>query len=152
MKELKGRGLVEVLRKKALQDKVPFLGICLGMQLMGRASEEGDLPGLDLVPAVSKKFKFADPAIKIPHMGWNRLEVKKEGPLLRALPKENRFYFVHSYYVSAEDPEIILAETDYHLKFVSALQYQNIYGAQFHPEKSHKFGMTLMRNFSEVPS
>ena len=149
MKNLQELGLIDVLNQKVLQEKIPILGICLGMQVMARKSAEGQLPGLGWVDAIIKRFKFdsTQAHLKIPHMGWNTLNVKKPHPLMTDLEKENRFYFVHSYYMSAENDEIVLSETFYGHNFISAIASGNILGVQFHPEKSHKFGMKLLSNF-----
>jgi glutamine amidotransferase len=142
-------GLREVLDRKVLEEKIPTLGICLGMQLITKSSEEGIKPGLGWLPAKTYKFKFsADSKLKIPHMGWNRVYIKRESPLIKDLPEEPRFYFVHSYYIKCEHEEDVLTTTPYGTDFDSIVQRGNVYGAQFHPEKSHKFGMKLLENFA----
>jgi glutamine amidotransferase len=148
MQKINDSGLKEVLNRKALQDKVPILGICLGMQLLTKSSEEGVLPGLGWIDAKTIKFKFDDPKLKIPHMGWNLTYPQKKHPIIENLPDEPRFYFVHSYYVQTNNKDDILANTYYGLDFNSMVQHNNIIGAQFHPEKSHKFGMKLLENFA----
>lgn len=149
MINLTNRGVIPLVEKKVLQDKTPILGICLGMQLMTRSSEEGTSPGLSWVDAKTVKFRMsASPgSLKIPHMGWNTIVLKKKCSLTDALPPEPRYYFVHSYHVECMDASDILATTFYGYEFVSAFQHDNIIGVQFHPEKSHKFGMAIMRNF-----
>lgn len=149
MKNLKVSGLLPVLNKKALVDKVPVLGICLGMQLLTRRSDEGVEPGLGWIDADTKKFSFDTSDIKIPHMGWNYIRVQKESPLL-AKGASKKFYFVHSYYVSCDKQEDVLAVARYGIDFTCMVQKDNIYGAQFHPEKSHKFGMELLENFAKI--
>ncbi|MDZ4787082.1 MAG: imidazole glycerol phosphate synthase subunit HisH [bacterium] len=147
---IQDKGLANLLSKKALSDKVPFLGICLGMQLMSQSSEEGVLPGLGWFKARTKKFDFPNDQgkLKIPHMGWNTIKLKaKDSPLLRDLDEESRFYFVHSYYLDCENPADIAAQTPYGGDFTSVITRENIYGAQFHPEKSHRFGMQIFKNF-----
>lgn len=140
-----------VLRHKALEQKVPFLGICLGMQLLTRSSEEGVLKGLDLVSAQTVKFKFeGDPNLKIPHMGWNFVKQNNPSQLTEDFTNDYRFYFVHSYKVVCDKNENSILRTDYGGDFDSAIQNGNIYGAQFHPEKSHKYGMHLLTNFSKI--
>ncbi len=143
-------GLRDVLIKKANVDKVPFLGICLGMQLLTNRSEEGLLKGLGLIDADTLKFKFDDHTLKIPHMGWNFVHPKNDSPLTEGFTEEFRFYFVHSYYVKCDDPNDLVMQTEYGGRFDSIIQLGNIYGAQFHPEKSHKYGMKLLENFSKI--
>lgn len=151
MQKIAGSGLQTVLDKKVLAEKVPTLGICLGMQLLTNGSEEGMLPGLKWIPAKTLKFRFAaDSKLKIPHMGWNRVFEKKQSPLIQDLPQEPRFYFVHSYYVQCDNESDVLTTTHYGADFHSMVQKDNVYGAQFHPEKSHKFGMKLLENFAKI--
>lgn len=147
MKNLKEYGLVEILNQKVLAEKTPILGICLGMQLMTKSSEEGILSGLSWIDAETKRF-VCD-ILKIPHMGWNVIKHEKESKLFDDLESEKRYYFVHSYYVKTNHKEDILATTPYGFDFVSAFEKENILGVQFHPEKSHKFGMNLFKNFVE---
>lgn len=143
-------GLRSVLLKKANVDKVPFLGICLGMQLLTTGSEEGHLQGLGLIDADTIKFKFDDFTIKVPHMGWNFVYPVNSSPLAEGFTSDFRFYFVHSYYVRCNYPENIVMQTEYGHRFESIIQKNNIFGAQFHPEKSHKYGMKLLENFSKI--
>ena len=145
-------GFRKVLNKKALEDKVPILGICLGMQLLSRKSEEGILEGLNWIEADTIKFTFnPEEKLKIPHMGWNFVKEVNSSPLTHQLPNESKFYFVHSYYVKADSKENVLMETQYGHLFDSVITNgSNIYGAQFHPEKSHKFGMKLFENFAKL--
>ncbi|MCP4218980.1 MAG: imidazole glycerol phosphate synthase subunit HisH [bacterium] len=151
MKNLKEMGLQDVLTRKVVREKTPFLGICLGMQLLAQKSEEGVLPGLGWVPGKVVRFHFDDSHshLKIPHMGWNTLDIKKEHPLVNELAEENRFYFVHSYHLETEDKAMAIGETEYGYRFVSSIAMDNILGVQFHPEKSHKFGMQVLSNFSK---
>lgn len=151
MRNLAQRGLVELLNAQVLQHKKPILGLCLGMQLFTRASEEGQLKGLGWINAQTVRFKFdqANADLKIPHMGWNTLRIHRPHPLLADLEKDARFYFVHSYHLICNDPESALATTTYGYDFASVVAQDNILGAQFHPEKSHKFGMKLLKNFAE---
>jgi glutamine amidotransferase len=146
MKNLNDKGLKGVLNKKVIEEKTPILGICLGMQLMTNGSQEGVLPGLSWIDAESLKFSFSDRTLKIPHMGWNLTHATKDNTLFGHYDEE-RFYFVHSYYVKLKDENDELAYTEYGVRFTSSFQRDNIYGVQFHPEKSHKFGMSLLRNF-----
>jgi imidazole glycerol-phosphate synthase subunit HisH len=149
MKRINGSGLREILDRKALQEKVPILGICLGMQLLTRSSEEGKIPGLGWIPAVTTRFP-TQPGLKVPHMGWNVVNPVRESALTKDLPAESRFYFVHSYCVHVQNEEDSILMTTYGISFDAALQHDNIYGAQFHPEKSHKFGMQLLTNFARL--
>jgi imidazole glycerol-phosphate synthase subunit HisH len=143
--------LMPLLNKKALVDKVPVLGICLGMQLLTKSSEEGTLPGFGWIDATTKKFRFNDnEKLKVPHMGWNEALIKRDSALNKDLSDHARFYFVHSYYVEANDPADVLMTTQYGREFHSVIQHENIYGAQFHPEKSHKYGMKFLSNFAEL--
>ena len=128
-----------------------ILGICLGMQLLCKHSEEGDVEGLGLVDATVKKFNFhSKPSLKVPHMGWNTLRTTGESPLLPMDEEERRFYFVHSYKVVPNNPDISIGQCDYGGEFCAAFQQGNVFGVQFHPEKSHRFGMALMKRFVEL--
>jgi len=151
MNSIEQLGLRKILKSRIVKEKLPTLGICLGMQLLTKSSEEGSLPGLGFVDAQVKKFKFIDKQepLRIPHMGWNTVKVVKNSGLFEKMPDHFRFYFVHSYYVSCKKFDNILATTQYGHEFVSAFQKDNIVGVQFHPEKSHKFGMKLLKNFME---
>ncbi len=151
MQAIENSGLRPLLRELVVRKKRPTLGVCLGMQLLTRGSEEGRLSGLGWVGAQTFAFKFdsIDPKPKVPHMGWNSTEKTNSDPLFDSLD-EARFYFVHSYYVKCDSTENIIAKTDYAGEFVSAFRYGNIWGTQFHPEKSHRFGMRLLQNFAEL--
>jgi glutamine amidotransferase len=149
MSSLTESGMIDILNDLVLDSKKPILGICLGMQLMTAKSEEGKLPGLGYLDAETKRFNLnACLKLRIPHMGWNSVRVRKESRLLEGLPADARFYFVHSYYVSCRDPNDILSETNYGFDFASAVGHGNIFGTQFHPEKSHKFGKIILGNFA----
>ena len=152
MNKLNECGLVPLLNHLALEKKVPFLGLCLGLQLMTRKSEEGQTQGLGWLDAETLRFKFdGDQAhLKVPHMGWNTIEIRRSHPLFANLDPDARFYFVHSFYVQSHDAEAVLAETDYGGYFHSIFGKDNIMGFQFHPEKSHKYGMRLLKNFAEM--
>jgi imidazole glycerol-phosphate synthase subunit HisH len=150
MQKIESANLLPVLNKKVLDDKVPTFGICLGMQLLTKSSEEGKLPGLGWIDARTVKFNFSNNSLKIPHMGWNTVSVKRGSPLIGDLPEEPRFYFVHSYYVSCAQGSDVLTTTYYGTDFHSIIQHDNIFGAQFHPEKSHKFGMKILENFARI--
>ena len=146
---LKSMNLTEIVKESVIVNKTPILGICLGMQLLTHSSEEGAMPGLGLINAKTKKFVFNDRSLKIPHMGWNYIDPLKNHNLFKSDYDQLRYYFVHSYYVECENHEDILTSTLYGSTFTSAFQKDNIFGFQFHPEKSHKYGMTLLRNFME---
>ena len=137
---------------KSALDKpdVKLLGICLGMQLLLETSQEGIRPGLGLVKGHVKKFVLADKKMKIPHMGWNVVKAIGDAPLLDSSCEELRFYFVHSYYVDCDEKSDIAGVTSYGHDFVSALQKGNIFGLQFHPEKSHQFGMEVFRRYLNI--
>lgn len=151
MTNLNEMNFLEVLNKKVIEEKIPVLGICLGMQLLTNSSEEGSLAGLGWLDAQTVRFKFEDQRTrnKVPHMGWNLVEQKKQSALFDDMYDEPRFYFVHSYHVVCNDKNDILSTTNYEYPFVSSMSHNNIYGVQFHPEKSHKFGMKLLKNFIE---
>lgn len=152
MANIKKMGLLPVLNDLILKKKVPVLGICLGMQLMTRKSEEGILPGLGWIEADTKRFVFpAEINLKIPHMGWNNIKIIKKEPISKNLNNSSRFYFVHSYHAVCDNEKDTLFQTNYGYDFTCAFSKDNIIGVQFHPEKSHKFGMELLRNFSEIP-
>jgi len=140
--------LLDTIQDMALLRKVPFLGICLGMQLMCKRSDEGVLPGLSLINAEVNKFVFPfDSKLKVPHMGWNYVDVKKQSEVLEGIDNQSRFYFVHSYFVSCNSDSDVLTKTTYDSPFVSAFERDNLIGVQFHPEKSHRYGITLFKNF-----
>lgn len=151
MQKLQGLGLIDVLRERAAAG-IPFLGICLGMQLMASSSEEGELPGLDLIPGKVKNFSIdlSQQNLKIPHMGWNLIRKVKDSRLTNGLDDKSRFYFVHSYHYDCENPEDSLLETQHGYTFTSGIERGNVMGVQFHPEKSHRYGMQLFKNFVEL--
>ena len=143
-------GLLNVLNHKAKVEKIPILGICLGMQLMTRSSEEGKKKGLGWINADTKRFRL-DSKFKVPHMGWNNVEVNSSTELTDLNDDVQRFYFVHSYYVKVDHQVNSLFKTKYGLvEFDSGIVDQNIYGVQFHPEKSHKFGINLFQRFADI--
>lgn len=146
MKKLNESGLTDYIKKKA-NEKKPILGICLGMQLLGRKSEEGILPGLGVIPFDNIRFKLDDTDLKVPHMGWDIVDFKQDNPLLKGLTGIQRYYFVHSYHAQCDFNENVLMTCDYGYEFAASVVKDNIIGVQFHPEKSHNFGMSLLRNF-----
>jgi glutamine amidotransferase len=148
MQRLKSSGMSSALVSK-VSSGAHLLGICLGMQLLCKGSEEGNEKGLEIVDAEVSRFRFpAQANYKVPHMGWNEVEVLREGTVLGGVEKAiSRFYFVHSFYVDSINPSMIAGRTTYGISFVSALKTGNVTGVQFHPEKSHRFGMQLFRNF-----
>jgi glutamine amidotransferase len=151
MERLKGTPLRDVLDRKALVDKVPILGICLGMQLLSRGSEEGSLPGLGWIPASTVRFRpEPDSRLKVPHMGWNEVERTTPSPLTEGFDAEFRFYFVHSYFVRTDDRAHSILVARHGIEFDAGIQKDNIFGVQFHPEKSHRFGMKLLANFAKA--
>lgn len=149
MKMLNGSGLRDAIDRYALESKRPVLGICLGAQILGKGSEEGLTPGLGWIDMVCQRFE-AGPGIRVPHMGWNQIVCKKSSPLLREMREDARFYFVHSYRMQCADPSDVLATTTHGIEFACAVQHGNIFGTQFHPEKSLRHGLALMKSFVEL--
>lgn len=153
MKKINESDLKEVLNEKALKEQVPVLGICLGMQLLTKSSEEGSISGLGWIEAQTMSFKVRiDKNYRVPHMGWNLVNKSNDSLLTKDFDNfdEVIFYFVHSYFVKVEDEKNSILKTNYGVEFDSAIQKDNIFGAQFHPEKSHKFGMKLFENFARI--
>lgn len=155
MDALQKSNLIPVLTDYVFEKKKPLLGICVGYQMLAEHSEEGDCAGLGWFPAQVKKFQFSDGVkMRVPHMGWNTIRVvQADSPgakLLHFDDPESRFYFAHSYFVQSKDPTLRLAQTDYGHTYDSALCRGNLFGVQFHPEKSHRFGMQLFRNFGNL--
>ena len=150
MHQLEAIGMSDIIKEHALTAQRPILGICLGMQLMTKFSEEGDVDGLGLIDAQTKKFQLQDKSLKIPHMGWNEVSWQKESALLASIAEKPRFYFVHSYFVECNQKDDVLGTTHYGKDFVASFQHENIIGMQFHPEKSHRFGMELLQNFTKL--
>jgi imidazole glycerol-phosphate synthase subunit HisH len=148
MRNLTELDLIDILNEKVIVEKTPVLGICLGMQLLSKGSQEGSLPGLGWIDADTVRFRFEDTIeYKIPHMGWNFIRQHKTSKLLDNMYPDARFYFVHSFFFRANDKEDVLTSTTYEIEFTSAIERGNILGVQFHPEKSHKFGMKILKNF-----
>jgi glutamine amidotransferase len=152
MEQLEKSGLISILNKKVIEEKTPILGICLGVQLMTQKSEEGNIKGLSWFDAETVKFDSTKmPSnYKIPHMSWSDVDYNVNSKLFKDIPQEPRFYFVHSYHLLANNAKEILATANYGYKFAVGLEHENIVGVQFHPEKSHKFGMQILRNFVEL--
>jgi glutamine amidotransferase len=143
---LRDGGWIEALNEAVMGRGVPVLGICLGMQLMCSSSEEGELPGLRWVEAKVRRFKL-ESSLKVPHMGWNTISVRKPSALIPSEGGEQRFYFVHSYYADCGQSGDVLATAYHGGDFTAAFSTRNVFGVQFHPEKSHRFGAALMKNF-----
>ena len=152
MNYLKQHGLVDKIHEIAKKKNNPILGICLGMQLLMNESEESPgIKGLGLIDGSVKKFNFKNEQLKIPHVGWNTLELLNENPIFNNFHKsQSRYYFVHSYFVNCKNSENVLSRTNYGFTFDSAIFKENIYGFQFHPEKSLKHGANLIKNFCEM--
>ena len=142
-------GLREALERKSQVDRVPVLGVCLGMQLLTQYSEEGVLPGLGWIPGATIRLPKID-GLKVPHMGWNVAKPNTPSVLTENLGEQPRYYFVHSYCVHVENPVHSLMRTHHGLDFDSAIGCENIFGVQFHPEKSHRFGMQILKNFADL--
>ena len=150
MANLQRLGLVEVIRETAASGK-PFLGICLGLQLLFEDSDETPgVPGLGILRGHIKRIP-EQPGLKVPHMGWNNLELHHDGALFRGLPEHPYVYFVHSYYLAAEDPDIVTATAEYGVTIHASVQSGNLFACQFHPEKSSQIGLAILKNFAELP-
>ncbi len=151
MSSLKRLGLIDVLNEVVLEKKKPILGICLGMELMAKSSEEGTASGFGWLDARTIRLDIpADDRHKIPHMGWNQVEIRKSSGLLNGIDEGSEFYFAHSYHLELDDRSDLLTETQYGIGFPSAIEKGNILGVQFHPEKSHDAGARLLKNFVEM--
>lgn len=152
MKEFDRSGMRETVEQLVLVGRTPILGVCVGMQMLARSSDEGELPGLGWIDAEVNRFdssRMRQP-IHLPHMGWNDVIPLANGHLFHGLEEGARFYFLHSYYFQCHDPENVLATSTYGVQFSSAVRRNNIYGVQFHPEKSHHYGSQLLKNFAEL--
>ena len=153
MSQLNASGMRDELEKQVLLNKVPVLGICVGMQILAKKSDEGMLPGLSWIDAEVKMFdeKLIPYKTKLPHMGWNNIMLIKKNPLIdNGLTENARFYFLHSYYFECKNQENTIAQTEYGITFTCAVNVNNIYGVQFHPEKSHQNGIQLLYNFANL--
>lgn len=151
MKCLQDSGMREMLDEIVLHQQVPVLGICVGMQMLTNSSEEGVSPGLKWINGDVKKIVSSfNNSIYVPHMGWNDVKPLNNNELFRGLNDDSRFYFLHSYYVHCQRNEDVIAVTNYGGEFACAVNHENVFGVQFHPEKSHRYGMQLLKNFSEL--
>ncbi len=143
-------GMRDTIDELVLKDKVPIMGVCVGLQILGLNSEEGNEKGLGYIEAEVKKISSSDPDLVLPHMGWNNIIVHKNNNILHGLDHESKFYFLHSYFVRCNDENISMATSNYFLDFTSIVNFENIFGVQFHPEKSHDDGTQLLKNFAEL--
>jgi len=152
MQQLEQSGMRPDVDRLVLQHGVPVLGICVGMQMLANSSDEGALPGLSWIDGRVRRFNVGALLghTHLPHMGWNDVTPVVGGGLFAGLEHDARFYFLHSYYFDCHQPQDTLAFSDYGIEFSSAVQHENIYGVQFHPEKSHHFGSQLLKNFAEL--
>ena len=152
MSELIKSGMREKLDELVIVKKVPIIGICVGMQMMGNSSDEGNLDGLKWIDASVRKFDETkiQQVTKLPHMGWNDVQPNSSNSLFKGLEKDALFYFLHSYYFECNDKSDILATSEYGEQFTCAAHHENVYGIQFHPEKSHHYGETLLHNFAKM--
>ena len=153
MDNLAERDLVDALSERVLNDRTPILGLCLGMQLLADSSEEGNRAGLGWIKGNCVRFRSTEAApIKVPHMGWNHLEILQKHPLVANLGEDQRFYFANGYYLDGVPAENEIAAATHGLKFPAVVASANVMGVQFHPEKSHSFGARLLRNFADMVS
>jgi glutamine amidotransferase len=152
MRNLEQNGLIDVVHQTVRSGK-PFLGICLGLQLLFTESEEfGISKGLDIIKGRVKLFKLQDSALKVPHMGWNSIAIRRRAPALQDVPDNSHVYFVHSFHVVPEDKNVIATTTNYGMEFVSSIWKDNIFAVQFHPEKSQALGLSILKRFGEQKS
>lgn len=152
MSKLIESGMRTKLDQLVLVDKVPVIGICVGMQILANSSEEGLLPGLGYINGVVKKFNVSQFHQKthLPHMGWNDIQPQSGHQLFKELDSEPLYYFLHSYYFECNQSSDAIAKANYGIEFVCAVNHENVYGVQFHPEKSHHYGVQLLKNFAEL--
>lgn len=154
MRQLRASGLTDLMHERALEDRVPILGICLGAQLMTRSSDEGTEPGLGWFDADTRRMAFDNIPGKwpLPNMGWRDVHHRDGYPLMQGYESTPRFYFVHSYFMKPDKPELTSVSSNYGFDFACGLSRDNLHCVQFHPEKSHSFGMRFLRNFAELPA
>lgn len=152
MQRFNDSGMRETVDEMVRTGKKPVIGICVGMQMMAKSSDEGQLPGLGWIDAHVEKFSDSQRSAKmpLPHMGWNDVYALKNNPLFTGLEQDARFYFLHSYYFKCTLPQDAVAEAEYGIRFTAAVNHENVYGIQCHPEKSHHFGIQLLKNFAEL--
>lgn len=152
MNQLNKSGMRDELEKQVLINKIPVLGICVGMQMLGKSSDEGIMPGLGWIDGNVKLFdeSLIQNKTRLPHMGWNTMKPIKKTPLLIGLNEESRFYFLHSYYFNCNNFENVISTTEYGIIYASAINSGNIFGIQFHPEKSHSNGIKILYNFANL--
>lgn len=154
MTRFQDSGMVDKINQMVVQQNVPVVGICVGMQMMAKRSDEGNLPGLGWIDAEVKKFDsnlvVGQTQLPLPHMGWNDIKSERVTPILTGLENDAQFYFLHSYYFVCNDQKDKIATTNYGADFTCAANHNNVYGVQFHPEKSHKYGIQLLKNFAEL--
>lgn len=151
MANLKELGLLDALNEAVLIKQKAVLGICLGMELMAQTSKEGNTPGLQWLDAEAIRFKIsASDRHKVPHMGWNSIQIKKASALMKGVEDLSEFYFAHSYHLKINDRSDLLSETDYGISFPSAIERNNLFGVQYHPEKSHRSGIQILKNFIDM--
>jgi len=149
MQKFNESGLRESVEKLVIHENIPVLGICVGMQMLCKSSSEGEEEGLGWINSRIEKFSFVE-NYPVPHMGWNKVTILRETPLTKKLKSDARFYFAHSYFMPVQDSKLVIMTTDYSNQFASAINQKNVFGVQFHPEKSHRFGLELLKNFGEI--
>lgn len=152
MESFNRSGLREITEKLVVEQMMPVIGVCVGMQMLANSSDEGKLPGLGWVSGAVKKFDESRIpfSTRLPHMGWNDVTVDHDSPIFGGFPEDARFYFLHSYFFECSDPKDSIAKAEYGYEFTCSVNRENVFGVQFHPEKSHRFGVQLLENFSKL--